>query len=205
MRITLTKAVAANALIFAAFTGSLQASLTPINGTISFSGTATADGSSLLTATKFTSFQDIVVGSPSSLFGDYLGTSGAAVTMTPFTWNPPGTSTPINPLWIFSSGGDTYSFNLSSLHQDFASPTDLVLSGVGTAFITGPGTEKEATTGLWSFTAQTFGQSTFTFSSSTTAVVSSVPEPSTIVAGLFMLIPLGLTGIRIIRNRKTAV
>lgn len=160
---------AVGTLVFTALTGSLQALPSSIDGTISFAGTVTIDTSSLATATKFTSFQQVVVGAPSSLFGDYAGTSGATVTVTPFTWNPPGASVPLNPLWTFMSGGDTYSFNLSSLHVDFASAGALDLSGSGTAFITGPGTDKLPTTGQWSLTAQTFGVSTFTFSSTTTA------------------------------------
>jgi hypothetical protein len=196
-----TLSIGVSTLLLTALTGSLQASLTTIDGTISFSGTATTDTSSLLTSTKFTRFQDVVVGSPAALSGDYVSTSGASVTVTPFTWNPPGASTPINPLWTLNSGGDTYSFNLSSLHQDFASPTAMVLSGMGTAFITGPGADKLPTTGLWSLTTQTFGESTFTFSSSST--VSAVPEPSTFIAGGLLALPFGFKGIRRLRNRKT--
>ena len=147
----------------------------PITGAISFSGTATADGSSFLTATKFISFQDVDVGAASSLSGSYTGTSGAAVTVTPFTWNPPTASTPINPLWTFVSGGNTYSFNLSALHLDFASTTGLLLSGLGTAHISGPGLDFQDTSGYWEFSTQTLGLSTFTFSSTTTTS-NNVPD-----------------------------
>jgi hypothetical protein len=132
------------------------------------------DGTSFLTATKFISFQDVDVGAASALSGSYAGTSGAAVTMTPFTWNPPTASTPINPLWTFVSGGDTYSFDLSALHLDFASPTGLFLSGLGTAHITGPGLTYQDTSGHWDFSSQTLGLATFTFSSTTT--VPNVPD-----------------------------
>ena len=203
MKNNLVKIIALNALLLAGLTSNLQATLTPISGTISFSGTATADSGSLSAATKFTLFQDVVVGSPSALYGDYLGTSGAVVTITPFTWNPAGLSTPINPLWTFDVGTANYSFSLSSLHKDFASSTVLVLSGVGNAFITGPGMDKLATEGLWSFTTQTFGESTFTFSSSTDTV-SSVPEPSTYIAGGLLMLPFGWSGIRRLRNRRSA-
>jgi hypothetical protein len=154
---------------------SLQAVPIPITGSISFAGTTTINGTSFVSATAFTSFQDITVGAPSALSGSYVGTSGAAVTMTPFIWSPPTASTPVNPLWTFVSGGDTYSFNLSVLHLDYASPTGLLLSGSGTAFITGPGVDYLATTGTWNLSSQTLGQSSFTFSSSTTTPLS-VPD-----------------------------
>jgi|SRR5579872_2044316 len=161
-------------LAFAGFTLSLQA--IPITGSISFSGTSTIDGTSFVTATAFTSFQDVFVGAPSALSGDYVGTSGAAVTMAPFIWAPPTTSTPIQPLWTFVSGGDTYSFDLGVLHEDYASPTGLLLSGLGTAHITGPGLQELDTTGSWTFSAQTLGLATFTFSSTTTVPNQSVPD-----------------------------
>jgi hypothetical protein len=197
MKIRLIQTIAVSTVLFTALTGSLQASLTSIDGTISFSGTATADTGNFLTATKFTLFQDVVVGASTSLFGDYLGASGAVVTVTPFTWNPPNASTPINPLWTFNSGGLTYSFDLSSLHEDYASTKVLVLSGIGTSLITG----KLATAGEWSLTTQTDGESTFTFSSTTG---SSVPEPSTLIAGVLLILPFGMHWARFLRKRKTA-
>ena len=153
----------------------LQAVPTPISGSISFSGTSTIDNTSFVTATRFTLFQDVTVGAPSALSGDYVGTSGASVTLVPFIWDPPTASTPLNPLWTFVSGGNTYSFDLSVLHKDFASPTGLLLSGQGTAYLTGPGLEKLPTAGYWNFSAQTLDLATFTFSSTTT-VPSQVPD-----------------------------
>jgi len=157
---------------------SLQANPIPIAGSISFAGTTTINGSSFVTATEFMSFQDVTVGAPSALSGNYVGTSGAAVTMTPFIWSPPTASTPVNPLWTFVSGGNTYSFNLGVLHTDYASPTGLLLSGLGTAIITGPGLDFLETTGHWDLSAQTLNLATFTFSSTTT-VPNSVPDGGT--------------------------
>jgi len=180
---------------------SVQAIPTSISGSISFSGTTSIDGTSFVTATKFTSFQNAFVGAPSALSGDYVGTSGAAVTMTPFTWSPPTASTPIHPLWTFVSGGNTYSFDLSVLHEDTATPTGLLLSGQGTAHITGPGLTKLDTTGFWDFSAQTLGLSTFTFSSTTTAA-RQVPDGGTTVAMLgAALFGLGLIGRRQSRSK----
>jgi len=171
-----------------------QAVPTSISGTLSFSGTATTDTANFMTATKFTLFQDVTVGAPSALQGDYLGTSGAAVTVTPFTFNPAGASTPINPLWIFISGGKTYSFDLSVLHEDFASATGILLSGLGTAHITG----ELDTAGLWDFSAQTEGVSTFTFSSTT-----QVPPPSSVPDGANTALLLGAAfcGIALVQRK----
>jgi hypothetical protein len=162
----------------------LQAIPTQISGAISFSGSTTVDNTSFVTATRFLSFQDVFVGSPSALSGDYVGTSGAAVTVTPFIWSPPTASTPIDPLWTFTSGGNTYSFDLSVLHVDLASPTDLLLSGLGTAHITGPGVDKLDTAGQWNFSAQTLGLANFTFSSTTTIPTHGVPDGGSTVAML---------------------
>jgi len=165
----------ASGLLVAVAGFALTSQAIPITGAISFSGTATMDGTSFLTATRFISFQDVDVGAASSLSGSYVGTTGAAVTVTPFTWNPPTASTPINPLWTFVSGGNTYSFDLGVMHVDFASPTGLFLSGLGTAHIIGPGSVYSATSGHWDFSSQTLGLATFTFSSTTTVPIN-VPD-----------------------------
>ncbi len=159
-----------------------QAVETTISGTLSFSGTATMDTANFVTGTAFTQFQDVVVGAASSLSGDYAGTSGAAVTVKPFTFNPAGASTPITPVWSFVSGGKTYDFDLSSIHVDYASATGILISGMGTAQITG----ELDTPGLWDFSAQTEGVSSFTFSSTAT-----VPAPSSVPDGANTALLLG--------------
>lgn len=76
------------------------------------------------------------------------------------------------------------------LHSDYVSPTSLLLSGEGTAHIVGPGVEKLDTSGIWNFSAQTLGESTFTFSSTTTVPVA---DGGATVALLGMaLVALGL-------------
>ncbi len=177
---------------------SAQAISTPISGNISFSGTTTIDSTSFVTATRFLSFQNVVVGAPSALSGDYVGTSGAAVTVTPFIWSPPTASTPLNPLWTFVSGGNTYSFDLSILHVDYASPTGLLLSGLGTGLITGPGMEKLNTTGTWDFSSQTLGQTSFTFSSTTTVPSAAVPDGGSTVA----MLGASLLGLSIMKRKQ---
>jgi hypothetical protein len=165
-------------LAVSGFALSAQATPTSISGDISLSGTISMNGSSFLTATAFTGFQDVSVGGPSAVTGDYVGTSGSAVTVKPFTWSPPTTSTPIDPLWTFVYNGDTYSFDLTVLHEDYASPTGLLLSGQGTAYITGPGTDFLPTSGTWDFSAQSQGQTSFTYSSTTLVPAVSVPDSS---------------------------
>lgn len=160
-----------------------QAIPTPIEGTISFAGSSTIDGNSFITATQFLDFEQVTVGSPATLTGDYIGTSGASVDMTPFTWVPTTASTPINPLWSFTALGVTYSFTLNDLDQDFVAARSLLLSGYGTAYITGPGIDKLPTSGIWNFSAQTMGRATFTFSSTTQAPVN-VPDGGTTLAML---------------------
>lgn len=171
----------------------------PIDGIVSFTGSATMDGTGFTTATKFLNFAGVVVGSASTLTGDYAGTSGAAVSMTPFTWSPTSASLPVIPLWTFVSGGLTYSFDLSALQKDFASANGLFLSGLGTARITGPGVDYLETSGHWDFTAQTFGQSSFTFSSS-----SLVPFPRKVADGgtTLALFGTGLCGLAFVSRRQ---
>lgn len=182
-------------LTITGFTLSSQAIPMAISGAISFSGTSSIDSTSFVTATRFTSFEEVFVGAASALSGDYVGTSGAAVTVTPFIWAPPTASTPINPLWTFTSGGNTYSFDLSVLHEDFASPTGLLLSGLGTAHITGPEIDTLDTSGHWSFSAQSLDLSTFTFSSTTKVLAHGVPDGGTTSAMLGgTLLGLGLIG-----------
>ena len=179
-----------------AITGcALSSQAIPITGSISFAGTTTIDGVNFISATKFMSFQNVTVGADSALSGSYVGTSGAKVTVTPFTWSPPTASTPINPLWTFKVDTLTYSFDLSVLHQDYASLTGLLLSGTGTAHITGTGSNSQDTTGNWNFSAQTLGLSTFTFSSSTTIPAATVPDGgSTVIMLGASLLGLGLVG-----------
>ena len=195
----LTPTIAGVFLALGGLALSMQAIPIPIAGTISFSGTSTIDGTSFITATRFTLFQDVFVGAESALSGDYVGTHGAAVTMTPFIWAPLAASTPINPLWSFASGGLTYSFDLSVLHQDYASTTGLLLSGFGSAHITGPDVDRLDTQGRWDFSAQTLGVSTFTFSSTTTVPTTSVPDGGSTVA----MLGAALCGLAFMNRKRT--
>jgi type 1 fimbria pilin len=195
-------ALALGTMLLTALPGSVQAIPTSIAGVISFSGSASTDNSNLSTATKFLTFGTVTVGQAAGLSGDYAGTAGAAVTFTPFTFDPVGASLPVAPLWTFMSGGNTYSFTLESLSVDFVSPRFLNLSGFGTASITGPGVEKLDTAGLWSLSGQTFGEASFTFSSST-----EVPPPGTNVPDggtTAMLLGFSVLGFGFLRRKVAA-
>ena len=198
--ITVPGMISSAILAMSGFALSAQANSIPIVGNISLSGTVTMNGPSFDTATAFTGFEDVTVGGPSALSGDYVGTSGSAVTLTPFTWSPPTASTPINPLWSFVYDGDTYSFDLTVLHEDYASPTGLLLSGQGTAYITGPGTDYLPTSGTWDFSSQSQGQTSFTYSSTTIVHAASVPDSGSTVA----MMGASLIGL-IVMGRKQSV
>ena len=149
---------------------SLSSQAVPITGTIGLSGGYTANGP-LATATAITSFTTVTV-NPSGLSGDYVGTAGTAVTMTPFVFNPFGGG--VVPLWTFTIGPTTYSFDLLSLGITLQNSTSIVLDGSGTLHLTG----KTDTAGTWTLTLNSAGGGAFTFSSSNAA---QVPDGGTTV------------------------
>jgi len=115
--------------------------------------------------------------------GTYSGLDGIATTMSSITYNP--FYSVANPLWSFTSGTSTYSFELTSLN--IVGPiTDgfMSLAGRGTLMATG----YQDTDGIWNWTAQTG----LTFSAG-----SSVPEPSTLA-----LLGLGLCGLGFARRKQ---
>ena len=162
-----------------------QVQAASITGSITISGVATLNSTSLATATAATAFpfSFVTLGS-----GSYAATPGSLVTYFPFSWSP--ASTPVTPLWTFTSLGTTYSFDLSSLAIDTQNAAFLNLSGAGTAHVTG----LTDTAGTWTFTATSTGTSVsamFGFVSSET----SVPDGGLTVALLgFALV--GVEGLR---------
>ena len=180
-----------------AFAGANIASAIPIVGTAEISGVlelnddVLGDASAALGGTGTVSLTST---------GHYSSTAGAAVSFAGFSWNP--SSTPVEDLWSFSSGGWTYSFDLLSLNVLTHSATFLDISGTGLLFIEGAGSpfDAEGTVGTWTFqinnSAGSHPEALFQFTSSNT----SVPDGGTTAA----LLGLGLVGLGAISRRRRA-
>ncbi len=184
----MNKIIKTAALISAAISLTAIASAAKITGDIAFTGNATLNGS-VTTATAFTTFDNVEVANFTQT-GGYLGTDGAAVSMTAFSFDP--FAGPVNPLWTFTVGPNTYSFvleSVTSIVRNAAAiiPT-LTISGKGIASATG----FEDAAGDWTITTQG-NQSRVSFSSATT-----VPDGGASA----VLLGLGLLGLAAIRRFK---
>lgn len=144
----------------------------PISGTIGLSGGYLANGP-LATATAISSFTSVLV-SGVGLTGDYAGTAGTPVTMSPFTFSPFQGS--VVPLWTFTVGSTTYAFDLLSLGVTLQDSTQIVLDGSGTLHLTG----KDDTGGTWSLHLSEAGDGNFTFTDGNTFdSTTAVPDGGT--------------------------
>jgi len=183
------KRLAITVLVAAALGIAPRAEAAPIVGSISFAGTANPTGGlNWATATGINFGTNQMVASMPLPSGVYAGTEGTAVTFTDFTFNPfPAGG--VQPLWTFTFGGNTYSFDLTaltSITQSGSGPggSTLVLVGSGTLSATG----FTPTFGLFNLTAQGFNNlgeplATFSFSASNTSLQTpaAVPEPASLV------------------------
>lgn len=170
-----------------------QSQAAPINGAIAFFGGATASGPSGIpvTTVHFSNpwqslagtldYASIPFGTPAT-FNDFSFTGdGAAATLVG----------PDTPLWSFSFGGLTYSFDLLTLTNGHTEAGSMSFSGSGIAHITGF-TDTFATFGL-----QGSGNGfNFMLSSSTTA---AVPETGTTVV---LALGLALVVIQALRRKR---
>ena len=165
-----------------------QAQAIPIDGSIQFSIEADASGVSGAGATTI-SFVN-----PGSVTVDTLdyasvptGVASPAVTVNTLKFTGTGAaavlSASVSPEWVFTYGGDTYSFDLTAL--TFASVTksgslsQMLLQGSGVAHITG----FDDTIAVWTLSGTDGGGLKFTASSeSTTATGVGVPDGGLTVA-----------------------
>ncbi|HEY1765370.1 MAG TPA: hypothetical protein VGF85_10635, partial [Opitutaceae bacterium] len=162
---------------------------TPISGSINFDGVAKTDTNNLGSATAFTSISGVTVVPVET--GNYVGTTGAAATFTPFSFS----ASSVTPLWTFMVAGVTYSF-------DAVGPITIVTQNNNFLNIQGSGwateTGFDATPGTWSITDTAQGKiTTFTFGAS-----STVPDSGATA----LLIALGLAGVAVgmVAQRKLA-
>ena len=163
-----------------------------VTGNIGFVGGANLNTSSAGTATGVSSWVSTVAygGDGSfSIIPDYTSATFAA---------PWSFSSGASPFWTVSAGGETFVFNLASSSITSRSGNSVTVNGLG--YVTGTGTTTyDSTLMSWSFTTQDPSTTKgFTFSAST----SSVPEPSTVVAGALLLLPFGVSTLRILRRSK---
>jgi hypothetical protein len=187
MKLTSLTQVGSGLLLAVALTGNMAfASPSPINGSITFNGTANTNSGDLLNATSFTSFAGVTVVNTDT--GSYAGLTGDAVTFTPFSFNAGS----VSPLWTFTVSGITYSFVATSINIESQTTSFLNLEGNGVASITGEG----SVNGTWSITDTGNGAPSFSFGAGTT-----VPDGGSTA----LLMSLGLAGVALwlyARNRK---
>ena len=153
-----------------------------ISGSASFGGSATASGPSGggSTTITFSSNWMFLIGTGVT----YTGIPASPATFAPsFSFTGDGTSvvltTPALPLWSFSSGGNNYSFDLTSLSNGHVVNGAMSFTGMGTLSATG----FDPTVG--SFAMSGTGNNFFFQLSFVTN--SAVPEPSSIALAGFGL------------------
>jgi len=165
---------------------------------ISFAGgSASATGDSSIsspTTVSFSSGWSVFAGS-----GIFAGTSGSATTMTSYSFTGDGalascTSCP-ETQWSFVSGGNTYSFTLSSLNNAATRSGSIAASGVGYVQVN----SGAHIGGTWSMNGSGSG---FNYGANFTFVSTTVPDGGSAVA----LLGVALTGIegfrRVLRRRS---
>jgi roadblock/LC7 domain-containing protein len=185
MKLTQITKIGSALIVSVALIASAKA-LPSITGDINFDGVATTNTGNLATATSFTTITGVSVVPVED--GTYTGTTGAGATFTPFSF----TAAAVTPLWTFTWGGITYSFDATSITIVTQKKGFLNLQGWGWANATG----YASTEGSWSIT-DTGTKSTVTFGSAAT-----VPDSGATA----LLIGLGLAGIAagLVAQRKLA-
>jgi VPDSG-CTERM motif len=166
---------------------------------ISFAGgSASATGDSSLsspTTVSFSSGWSVFAGN-----GIFAGTTGSATTMTSYSFTGDGAAAACTTCpetqWSFVSGGNTYSFTLTSLTNAATRAGSIAASGVGYVQVNGG----SHISGTWSMNGSGSG---FNYGANFTFVSTTVPDGGSAVA----LLGVGLTaveGVRRFLRRRSA-
>lgn len=163
-----------------------------LNGiTINVAG---ATGASGLTANAANTV-DLTSGSP------VYGTATGATVASEFSLSNAGS------VITLSSLGSTGPDYLIIGPAGYGSANGSIQSDPHNPFILGTATFFFNLTGAGSFSESSLGELTFLFGTGTdssTSTHTSVPEPSTVIAGALLLLPLGFSAIRVLRKGRTA-
>ncbi|MBA3726630.1 MAG: VPDSG-CTERM sorting domain-containing protein [Armatimonadetes bacterium] len=197
MKLTKTILAALAASVMGVLASTAQAVM--IDGTIGFSNPngGTASLVAGVTTVHFTPPLTVNFGT-----GDYSGTTGATVSFVDISFSGSGTGATLTstnvPEWTFTSGANTFSFDLLSLASakfTGGSPNTLSLSGFGKAHITGFDDT------VASFSLQGTGNGfTFTILQASTTAVPTVPDGGSAVA----LLGIALVAIEGLRRKFVA-
>jgi hypothetical protein len=185
-----------------------SANATPITGTIAFSSFTNSPNGGAGSVTQVGSNTSIHFNNPLSVdfgIGDFGGTAGSDVTFTDFTFSGSGTSAslvggPVIPLWTFTAGNVTYSFDLHSLVSAMfgvAQGNNMFdLSGEGIMHITG----FEDTFATFSIHGNGPNLTFDIIQAGNTANGVGVPDAGSAAS----LLGLGLVGLEVLRRKLTA-
>ena len=205
----LTKSLLAGLMAMVVAAGfALSANAELINGTIGFTSAdnhpgAGGGGSVTQLGTNTT----INFNNPLSVdfgIGDFAGTNGSNVTFTNFTFSGSGNSATlvggsVIPLWTFTSGTNTFSFDLSHLMSATFTPggnNALDLSGEGVVHIT----NFQDTLAMFSLHANGHVLTFDILQAGNSANGQAVPDAGSAVS----LLGLGLLGLEVLRRKLIA-
>src|SRR6266496_3688221 len=166
-----------------------------ITGDVEFTGTASASGASGVGITTITFANPwFVVGTT----GDYsVVPFGTSATFAGFSFTGTGTGATligtVTPLWTFTFGGNTYSFDLLALTSGTVVSGAMGFTGTGTVFINGG----DATAATWALEGTSATGFTFALSNSTTSAAGGgVPDGGSAAA----LLGIALVGVEALRR-----